>query len=261
MALQLVWAYTITVWNYQAYQPLPQLQGKSAMTMDSTTQLISSQTPDGRSRFVRAGIAVEIVTVVWMCAEAALALGAGLAARSVLLTAFGLDSVIELVTGGVLLWRLVVEARNGPLDRVERAERRAAWVVGIGLILLCVYIVVTSALGLLTQTRAESSPLGIAVAGVAIVGMPLLAWRKRAIANALDSSALRGDAACSVTCAYMAGALLVGLLLNALFGWWWADSLAALGLLYWLIPEAREALEGARAGRAACACGDDDCDE
>src|SRR5438552_2383482 len=73
------------------------------------------------------------------------------------------------------------------------------------------------------------------------------------------SGALRGDAACAITCAYMAGMLPVGLALSAGFGWWWADGLAALALLYWLVPEAGEALEGARAGRAGCACGGDDC--
>jgi uncharacterized integral membrane protein len=141
--------------------------------------------------------------------------------------------------------------RGGSLERVERAENRVAWVTGVALLLLCVYVVATAALNLLTRTHAESSPIGIGLALVAVVGMPLLAWRKRVIAAPLGSAALRGDAACSITCAYMAGTLLVGLTLNALFGWWWADSLAALGLLYWLVPEAREALEGARAGHGA----------
>jgi divalent metal cation (Fe/Co/Zn/Cd) transporter len=81
------------------------------------------------------------------------------------------------------------------------------------------------------------------------------------IAAQLGSGALRADAACSITCAYMAGTLLVGLALNALLGWWWADSIAALALLCWLVPEAREALEGARSGRGACACDDDHCDD
>jgi divalent metal cation (Fe/Co/Zn/Cd) transporter len=230
----------------------------NGMNMNIFTLLTSARDAAPRIALIRAGIAIEVVTVAWMVLEAAVAIGAGVAARSVLLTAFGLDSVIELVTGGILLWRLVTEARGSALDRVEHAERRAAWAVGVALIVLCVYIVATSALSLL-RTHAESSPIGIALALVAIVGMPILAWRKRAIATPVGSAALRGDAACSITCAYMAGALLLGLLLNSLLGWWWADSLAALGLLYWLIPEAREAIEGGRAGHAACACGEDDC--
>ena len=94
---------------------------------------------------------------------------------------------------------------------------------------------------------------------IAVAGMPVLARRKRTIAARIGSAALRGDAACSITCAYMAATLLVGLVLTTLVRWWWADSLAALGLLYWLSKEAREALEGARAGRGGCSCGDDGC--
>lgn len=208
---------------------------------------------------VRAGVRVEAITIVWMVVEATVAVGAGVLARSVLLTAFGVDSVIELVSGGILLWRLLVEAAGRSVERVERAERAAAWVTGIGLALLCAYVVALAALAVVTRTRPESSLVGIGLAIVAVVGMPLLARTKRRIATQIGSSALRGDAACSITCAYMAGALLVGLLLNALFGWWWADSLAALALVYWLAREAREALQGARAGRGGCGCGDAHC--
>ena len=146
------------------------------------------------------------------------------------------------------------------MARVERAENRAAWVTGIGLILLCLYILVSAGAGLLLHDRPEASPVGIGLALAAVVGMPLLAWRKRAIAARLDSAALRGDAACSMTCAYMAATLLVGLVLTAALGWWWADSVAALAFLYWLQGEAREALDGARAGRGGCGCGDPSCE-
>ena len=216
---------------------------------------------DERHRVVLAGVRVETVTVAWMLVEAAIAIGAGVLARSVLLTAFGIDSVIELVTGGVLLWRLATEARGGSLERVARAENRAAWITGIGLALLCAYVVASAALGLLAHNRAAASSVGIALALAAVVGMPVLAWRKRTIAGRIDSAALRGDAACSLTCAYMAGTLLVGLALNAAFRWWWVDSVAALALLYWLIPEAREALEGAQGGRGGCRCGDACCED
>ncbi|HET9015875.1 MAG TPA: cation transporter [Thermomicrobiaceae bacterium] len=217
-----------------------------------------SSTP--RRAQLRAGVRIEELSLGYMVVEAAVAITAGVIARSVLLTAFGVDSVIELVTGGVLLWRLVVEARGGALERVERAEHRAAWVVGVGLSLLVVYVVVTAIVSLALRLAPDRSLPGLALAVVAVVLMPLLAWRKRVLASRLGSAALRGDAACSTTCAYMAGALLVGLGLHATLGWWWADPLAALGLLYWLGREAREALEGARAGRGACSCGDDDCE-
>ena len=225
-----------------------------------TTVNVIPALPSPRAAAVRAGVRVEIVTVAWMTVEAFVAIGAGVLARSVLLTAFGIDSVIELVSGGVVLWRLAAEAHGRSLERVERAENRAAWVTGISLALLCVYVVVSALASLLTHTRPEASVVGIALSLVALVGMPILAWRKRAIAARIGSIALRGDAACSITCAYMAGTLLVGLGLNALFGWWWADSLAALGLLYWLAREAREALEGAREGRGGCGCCTDEDD-
>ena len=210
-------------------------------------------------RAARAGVRIEQITVAWMIVEAALSIGAGIAAHSLLLVAFGLDSGIELVTASILLWRLSVQARGASLERVEIAERRSAWVVAVALIGLIVYIIGSVAIGLVTQERPNTSFIGLTVAAVAVIGMPILARRKRQLAAQLDSSALRGDAACSMTCAAMAATLFSGLMLNVLFGWWWAESMAALAFLVWLVPEAREALEGARTGRAACACGDDDC--
>ena len=229
--------------------------------MDTTHAIESAaSTPASLSAPALAGVRIEAITVVWMTIEAAVAIGAGVAAHSALLVAFGLDSVLELVTGAALLWRLWTEQRGVALARVERAERIAAWITGVGLTLLCVYIVGVALLDLVTRAEASTSVAGLALAAAAVVGMPALAWRKRVIARQLNSEALRGDAACSLTCAYMAGALLVGLALHMLLGWWWVESLALLAFLYWLIPEAREALEGARAGRAACSCGDDACE-
>jgi divalent metal cation (Fe/Co/Zn/Cd) transporter len=196
-----------------------------------------------------------------MVLEAILSLGAGLAAHSLLLVAFGLDSVIELVSGGILLWRLTVQARGTSLEPVERAERRAAWVVALALGGLILYVVGSSGVALFTQARPETSLLGLVVAAMAVIGMPLLAWRKRQIAAHLDSAALRGDAACSMTCAAIAATLLVGLAVTTLFGWWWAESVAALAFLFWLVPEAREAWTGARTGKAACQCSDETCVE
>jgi divalent metal cation (Fe/Co/Zn/Cd) transporter len=223
------------------------------------TSAATVSTPNAQGDALRAGVLVEVVTVVWMVIEAIVAIGAGILAGSLLLVAFGVDSIIELVTGGALLWRLTTEARGGSLERVERAENRAAWITGVGLVLLCVYVVVSAVIGILVQSKPEGSRVGIGLAVVALVIMPLLAWRKRVIAGQIGSAALRADAACSITCAYMAATLLLGLVLNAAFGWWWADSAGALVFLVWLVPEAREAIEGARAGRGSCSCKDDDC--
>ncbi|HZU12095.1 MAG TPA: cation transporter [Chloroflexota bacterium] len=197
---------------------------------------------------VRSGIRIEVFTVVWMVIEAAVSLGAGIVAGSILLTAFGLDSVIELISGSVLLWRLSFESGGGEAERVERVERIATRVVAVTLALLCVYVVVSSIHGLATQAKPESSPVGIGVSIAAIVVMPYLAFRKRRIAERIESEALEGDAVESIICAYMAGTVLVGLALNALIGWWWAEDFAALVFLFWLGRETWEAFEEVREG-------------
>lgn len=203
---------------------------------------------------VRAGVRVEVFTVVWMVVEAAVSIGAGVLARSALLTAFGIDSVIELVSGAILLWRLSVEARGEDTEHIERAEHRAAWVVAVSLVLLCVYVLGTAIYGLIARSRPEGSLAGIVISIAALVVMPGLGITKRRIAARLASPALRGDAASSFTCGYMAGAVLLGVGLNTLFHWWWAEDIAAFIFLLWLAGETREALEEAREGRD----GDDD---
>jgi divalent metal cation (Fe/Co/Zn/Cd) transporter len=202
----------------------------------------------GRAALVRTGVRIEIFTVCWMVVEAAVSLGAGVLARSALLVAFGIDSVVELVSRTILLWRLSVEARGETTEQVERAEHRAAWVVAVSLALLCVYVLATAVYGLLAHSHPDSSLLGIAISIAALVVMPGLGLAKRRLATRLDSVALRGDADSSFTCGYMAGAVLLGVSLNALFGWWWAEDVASLLFLFWLVGETREALEVAREG-------------
>ncbi len=196
---------------------------------------------------IRKGIRLEVFTVGWLIIEAAISIGAGMVAGSILLTAFGIDSLIEMVSGGVLLWRLSLEA-GGKADeeRAERAEWRAAWVVGIALALLCIYVLISAIYALVTHSKPESSPVGIGMAVAATFVMPWLSFSKRRVANRIGSGALRGDAASSMTCGYMAATVLIGLALNAVLGWWWVESLAALVFLFWLVGETREALEEAR---------------
>src|SRR5712691_5126648 len=157
---------------------------------------------------VRIGVRVEVFTVLWMVVEAAVSIGAGLLAHSALLTAFGIDSVIELVSGAVLLWRLSLEARGQETERIERAEHRAAWVVAISLALLCLYVLGTAIYGLIIQAHPDSSLAGIIISIAALIVMPGLGVTKRRLAARLDSAALRGDAASSFTCGHMAGAVL-----------------------------------------------------
>lgn len=199
-----------------------------------------------RAVALRAGIRLEVVSLAWMAAEAILAIGAGIAAHSVLLTAFGFDSVIELLSASTLLWRLMAEHGGRDEKRIETVERRAAGISAVLLILLCVYVVGTSAAGLLLQLHPDASVVGLAVSGAAVIIMPLLALGKQRANVRIQSGALRGDITETLTCAYMAATTLAGVGLNAAFGWWWAEYLAALVLLVWLVGEARESSESAR---------------
>jgi len=211
-----------------------------------------------RTGQLRLGVRIELVTIIWMTIEASIAIVTGFATHSVSLQGFGIDSIIELISGGVLLWRLRVEQRGGTTGVVERAERRAAWITAIGLFALAVYIVGDSAFAFLTRSHPEASWWGIGLAIAATIIMPLL-WRgKLRVARRIESAALKADAMCSITCAYMAITLLVGLLLNKFFGWWWADPLAALALVYFIVKEGREALHEARTGETCC-CGEEEC--
>ncbi len=211
-----------------------------------------------RAGQVRLGIWIELVTIVWMVIEASVALSVGFATRSVSLQGFGLDSIVELIAGGILLWRLQVEQRGGSTERIEVAERRASWVTAISLFALAVYIVGDSVFAFVTRTQPEASWWGVSLAIAAAIIMPLLWQGKLRVAKRIGSAALKADAACSVTCAYMSLTLLAGLLLNRLFGWWWADPLAALALVYFLMQEGREALHEARTGET-CSCGEEEC--
>lgn len=192
---------------------------------------------------------LEIFTVAWMGAEAALAIGAGIGARSVVLTAFGFDSVVELLSGAVLLRRLSIEAAGAGVGPVGRAEARATLVSAILLVLLCGFVVVSSVGGLTLGLKPERSVLGLAVAGAALVSMPLLAMAKSRVNRRLGSAALRADIAETTTCAYLAAVTLAGVAASTQAGLWWAQDLAALLLLVWLVPETREAIEAAGRGR------------
>ncbi len=198
-----------------------------------------------RMRAIQSGINIEIITVIWMVIEMAVSIGAGIAAGSVLLIAFGFDSLIELVSGGILLWRLLVESQDHETEQVERAERIADWVVAIALALLCIYVLASAVYGLLLHSKPENSWIGIGVSAAAVIVMPYLSITKRRISHRINSEALAGDAVASITCAYMAATVLLGLALNVLLGWWWLEDAAALLFLAWLARETWEAFEEA----------------
>ncbi len=230
---------------------------KAAPLSGDTTLNTTCASPISPSQYggqLRLGIWIEAASLLWMTVEAGVALTVGYVTHSISLQGFGIDSIIELITGGVLLWRLLVEQRNGSTEMVRQAERRASWVAAIGLFGLAAYIVADSAFTFVTQSHPEASWWGIALAVAAAILMPLLWQGKLRVAKHIGSAALKADAICSVTCAYMSFTLLVGLSLNALLGWWWADPLAALALVYFIVREGREALQEARTGDACSCC-------
>lgn len=201
-----------------------------------------------RSVALRRGTQLEAASLAWMFVEGAVAIAAGVAARSVLLTAFGADSVIELLSAFVVLRLLLVEGGSGRTEAVEHLEVATARVAGLLLVLLCVYVAASSLAGLALRLKPEGSIAGLAVSAAALVVMPLLAWGKTRVNTVLGSAALKSDVAESVSCAYLAAVTLAGLGASMAFGWWWVQYVAALALLVWIVPEAREAIEEARAG-------------
>ncbi len=203
---------------------------------------------------LRSGVAIEWWTIGWMALEAVVSLGAGVAAGSVALVAFGADSVIELISAGVLLRRLRVEQVGTSAVAVASAERRASGVVGILLFVLAIYVVGSALRDLLMRAQPEASPVGLVMAASSMLVMPWIVATKRKVAARIGSAALRADAACGIVCAYMAATLLAGLAVRALFGWWWADPLAALGIVYFIAREGWEAIEAARGHAEACDC-------
>jgi divalent metal cation (Fe/Co/Zn/Cd) transporter len=194
-----------------------------------------------RSAALGRGLRLEVLTVGWMLVEACVAIGAGVAARSVLLTAFGFDSVVELLSGIVLYRRLQVESSGASAEAVDRLETRTTAISAVLLITLCAFVVLSSIAGLILRIEPEGAPLGIAVSAIAVIAMPLLAREKGRVNRVLGSPSLRADVAETISCAYLAAVTLAGLAATILFGWWWAQYVAAFALLIWLVPEAREA--------------------
>lgn len=177
--------------------------------------------------------------MAWMTAEAGVAVAAGIAAASVALMAFGIDSVIEFVAAFVVL--RAFRAEQAGLS--DRSEKQALRVIGVTFFLLAVYIVIDAAYTLIATSKPESSVAGIAVSAAALIAMPLLGVLKRRTGSALGSQMLLADAAESLFCAYLSATVLVGLLLNAALGWWWADPVAALAVVPLVIKEGMEAFE------------------
>jgi divalent metal cation (Fe/Co/Zn/Cd) transporter len=202
-----------------------------------------SSATDNRAAMIEQAFRLEYITLAWMVIEAAVAIGSGIAAASLTLLAFGIDSVIELVSAAVLVWRLTVELRHGQAF-AETAERTASRIGGALLFVLAAYVVATAGWKLWMQQGAEFSLPGLIISVLAIPIMYLLSRRKLRVADALGSRALRADAIESITCGWLAFVVVAALAAQLLVGAWWADALASLGVVWFLIREGREAWEG-----------------
>lgn len=196
-----------------------------------------------RADLIRRGFRLEYATLAWMAIEAAVAITSSLSARSVSLLAFGIDSLIELASAGILLWRLTVELRHGQAF-AESAERMASRAAGGLLFALALYVVAAAGWRLWTQTGAQFSWPGLAITILAMPIMYLLARQKLGVAEALGSRAMRADAIESVTCGWLSLAVATGLVAQGLLGAWWVDSVTALGIVWFLAKEGREAWRG-----------------
>jgi divalent metal cation (Fe/Co/Zn/Cd) transporter len=175
----------------------------------------------------------------WHLIECAIAVGAGIAAGSIALIGFGADSLIEGMSGFVIVW-LFTGSRGGS----EAAERRAQQLVAVSYFVLAAYVGIESVRTLIGGQHPGTSWVGIGLAAFTAPTMPLLARAKRKVGNKLRSSATVGEASQNMICAYLSGALLVGLLTNALVGWWWADPAAALVIAAFALREGRESWRG-----------------
>lgn len=197
-----------------------------------------------RDRLVRRGLWLAAATIAWNVIEAVVAAGAGVAAGSLALVAFGFDSIIEVLSAWVVVWQFRGELRGG-YD--EDRERRALKLIAVTFFVLAGYVVVEAGRNLLLGgADAGESMVGITLAALSLAVMPTLAWAKHRTATGLGSPTLRADAQETLLCAWLSAALLAGLALNATFGWRWADSVAALAIAALAVKEGREAWEGDR---------------
>jgi divalent metal cation (Fe/Co/Zn/Cd) transporter len=187
--------------------------------------------------------------MIYNAIEAIVALWAGARADSIALVGFGFDSIIELAAAGVVLWRFTVEARGGAAEAIEAAEHRVHRFVGVTFFALAAYVLLQSAWDLWAREAPSESLVGLVLAAVSLVVMPLVAIWKLRVAAVIGSAALRAEAKETIACSYLSFCLLSGLTANALVGWWWADPAAALLMVPWLI---REGIEGWQ-GEGCCA--------
>ena len=194
-----------------------------------------------RRAVARHGRRLQYLTIAWNSAECLISIGAGLVAGSIALIGFGFDSAIEVASSLAALWRL---ARDEDEAARERAERRALRVIGACFMALAIYIAVDAIKALINREAPAASVVGIVIAALSLVIMPVLVHLKRRVATQLNSGALEAETRQTAVCAFLSAILLAGLGLNAWLGWWWADPLAGLAMVPLIAKEGIEALRG-----------------
>lgn len=204
----------------------------------------------GRPALLRRALRLEYLTVGWNLIEGLIAVTAALAAGSVALLGFGIDSFVESASGSILIWRLLAERAQTDAEAIEAIERRAQKLVALSLFGLAAYILFEALKTLVLQQHPEPSAAGVAVTSLSIGVMWWLARAKRRTAIALGSRAMEADAFQTTACWWLSLIVLAGIVVNALTPWWWADAVAAIAMCVFLIREGREAWEGEDAARS-----------
>jgi divalent metal cation (Fe/Co/Zn/Cd) transporter len=212
-------------------------------------RILHMSAEDMRTEAVGRGLQLEYLTVGWNVLEGLIAVASGLIAGSIALVGFGIDSMIEVSSGTVLLWRL---GRDRDVERREKVEALSLKLVGCSFLALAAYVAYEALTTLFLREAPQVSYVGIGLGIVSLIVMPLLARAKRRVASQIGSHALEADSRQTDFCAYLSGILLVGLVLNASFGWWWADPVVALVMTPIIAKEGIEALHGER-------CRDNNC--
>jgi len=192
---------------------------------------------DDRRRYGRRAQLLAGISVVYNAVEAVIAIGAGLVAGSVALIGFGLDSIVEVSSGLIILWQF-----RHPLP--QSREQKALRLMALSFFALAAYVSFESVRAITSAHEPETSNVGIALAATSLAVMPFLSWAQRRTGRALGSNAVVADSTQTLLCTYMSGVLLVGLVLNATLGWWWADPIAGLVIAAVAAKEGREAWRG-----------------
>lgn len=202
-----------------------------------TTRGFALLTPERRATLARRAQLLAGASVVYNVVEAVVAIAAGRVAGSAALIGFGLDSTVEVASGLIILWQF-----RHPLP--ESREQLAGRLIGLSFFALALYVTYASLSALLTGSRPDSSTVGIVLATLSLMVMPVLSWAQRRTGRELGSSAVHADGTQTLLCTYLSAVLLVGLLANALLGWWWLDAVAALVIAGVAVREGLEAWRG-----------------